>query len=73
MLHSRCLPPPPCGSHRPSQSPRQQSIVGKAKALMASLQEEAKQRALATAAEKEQDPIYGFIANVGAANKQVGP
>ena len=39
---------------------------------MASLQEEAKQRALATAAEKEQDPIYGFIANVGAANKQVG-
>ena len=39
---------------------------------MEGLQGEARQRNLKEAAAKEEDPIYGFIANMDAMNKQVG-
>ena len=38
---------------------------------MEGLQGEARQRNLKEAAAKEEDPIYGFIANMDAMNKQV--
>ena len=46
-------------------------MAERAKTIMEGLQGEAKQRLMLATAEKEDDPIYGFIANMGSMNKQV--
>ena len=46
-------------------------MASQARAIMEGLQGEARQRNLKEAAAKEEDPIYGFIANMDAMNKQV--